>query len=81
MFERLVARAMDRVQAIREESRNVGALVTCGSFYMVSTTRNQTAQVISASGHHEIGREARIERRRAFGNRPRSGQLFALTGN
>ena len=30
MFERLVARAMDSVRAIREGSQDVGALVTCG---------------------------------------------------
>ena len=49
MLERLVARAMDSVRAIREESQDVGALVTCGFFYIVGTTRNQTAQVISVS--------------------------------
>jgi hypothetical protein len=39
VFERLVARAMDSVQAIREQSEEVGALVTCGFFYIVATTR------------------------------------------
>ena len=43
MFERLVARAMDSVQAIREESEEVGALVTWGFFYIVGTTRNQNS--------------------------------------
>jgi hypothetical protein len=47
VFEPLVARAMDSVRAIREESQHVDALVTCGFFYIVGTTRNQTAQVIS----------------------------------
>jgi hypothetical protein len=47
VFERLVARAMDSVRAIREESQDVGALVNCAFFYIVGTTRNQPAQVIS----------------------------------
>jgi hypothetical protein len=39
VFECLFTRAMDYVEATGEGSQNVGALVTCGFFYIVATTR------------------------------------------
>jgi hypothetical protein len=39
VFERLFARAMDHVEATGEGGHNVGAVVTCGFFYIVAITR------------------------------------------
>ena len=79
MFERLVARAMDSVRAIREESQDVGALVNCGFFYIVGTTRNQPAQVISESASRDRKRSSYRTPQSGWARR-RSGQPFAVTG-
>lgn len=75
-----MARAMDSVRAIREESQDVGALVTCGFFYIVGTTRNQPAQVISESASRDRKRSSYRTPQSGWARR-RSGQPFAVTGN
>jgi hypothetical protein len=72
---------MDSVRAILEESQDVGALVTCGFFYISGHYTEPNCSGDLRGVHHEIARVARIELRRAVGLDGVSGQPFAVTGN